>query len=72
MMLARSVLEEELVDKQYLLPTGVPVNFNLSHLSQDRQLPVRSICSSQVFLKNPGRTDRVEHDIVLKEGASVR
>lgn len=71
-MLVRSILEEEEVDEQYLPSEGVPVDFDLSHLSEDRQQQVRAICNLEVFQQNPGRTDLVEHDIDLKEGAAVR
>ncbi|KAJ8277939.1 hypothetical protein GJAV_G00081910 [Gymnothorax javanicus] len=70
-MLIREVLEEE-VEEQYLPPAGTPVDLDLSHLSEDKQLQVRSICNSEVFSENPGRTNIVEHDIVVREGASVR
>lgn len=71
-MLIRGVLEDEEVDKQYLPPAGASVDCDLSHLSEDKQLQVRSICNSKVFQENPGRTNIVEHDIVVREGASVR
>jgi len=58
-MLVRSILEEEEVDEQYLPSEGVPVDFDLSHLSEDRQQQVRAICNLEVFQENPGRTDSV-------------
>ncbi|XP_034565106.1 uncharacterized protein LOC117830889 isoform X3 [Notolabrus celidotus] len=71
-MLIRSVLEEEEVNEQYLPPSSDPVDHDLSHLSEDEQLQVRSICKSEVFQETPGRTNLVEHTIVVKEDASVR
>uniref|UniRef100_A0A8P4KK44 ribonuclease H n=1 Tax=Dicentrarchus labrax TaxID=13489 RepID=A0A8P4KK44_DICLA len=71
-MLIRGVQEEEEVDEQYLPSAGAPGDHNLNHLSEDKQLQVREICNSEVFQENPGRTNIVEHDIVMKEGASVR
>lgn len=71
-MLIRGVLEEEEVDEQYLPSAGASVDHDLSHLSDDKQCQVREICNSDVFQENPGRTNIVEHDIVIKEGASVR
>ncbi|XP_028437739.1 uncharacterized protein LOC114558153 [Perca flavescens] len=71
-MLIRVVQEEEEVDEQYLPSAGVPVDHDLDHLSEDKQLQVRDICNSEVFQENPGRTNIVEHNIVVKEGASVR
>ncbi|KAK5925315.1 hypothetical protein CgunFtcFv8_017849 [Champsocephalus gunnari] len=54
------------------LQGGATVSHDLSHLSEDKQLQVRTICRSELFQENPGRTDIVEHDIVVREGASVR
>ncbi|XDV30635.1 hypothetical protein PO909_033505 [Leuciscus waleckii] len=71
-MLIRGVQEEEEVDEQYLPSVRVPGDHNLNHLSEEKQLQVREICSYEVFQENPGRTDIVELDIVVKEGASVR
>lgn len=71
-MLVRSVLEEKEVDEQHVPFAGVTGVFDLSDLSEDRQLQVRSICSQEVFQEKPGRTDLVVHDIVFKGGASVR
>ncbi|XP_051271638.1 uncharacterized protein LOC127372197 isoform X2 [Dicentrarchus labrax] len=68
----RGVQEEEEVDEQYLPSAGAPGDHKLNHLSEDKQLQVREICNSEVFQENPGRTNIVEHDIVMKEGASVR
>lgn len=70
-MLIRGVLEDKEVDEQYLPPAGALVDCDLSHLSEDKKLQVRSICNSKVFQENPGRTNIVEHDVV-REGASVR
>jgi len=69
-ILIRDVREE--VEEQYLSPGGATVSHDLSHLSEDKQLQVRTICRSELFQENPGRTDIVEHDIVVREGASVR
>ncbi|XP_025758419.1 uncharacterized protein LOC112843619 [Oreochromis niloticus] len=69
--LIREVLEEEEVDDQYL-PKPTPQDLDLDHLSEERQAQVRNLCKSDVFSENPGRTEIVEHDIVLKDGASVR
>lgn len=71
-MLISGVLEEEKVDEQYLPPTGARVDLDLSHLAEDKQHKVRSVCTSEVFQGYPGRTDIVEHDIIVREGASVR
>lgn len=69
--LIREVSEEEEVDDQYL-PKPTPQDLDLNHLPEERQAQVRNLCKLDVFSENPGRTDIVEHDIVLKDGASVR
>lgn len=66
------MLEEEEVDEQYLPPSGNPEGPHLSRLTEDQQLQVRSICNSEIFQETPGRTNVVEHDIVVRDGASVR
>lgn len=70
-MLVRSVLEEEDTE-QYLPLAGVTGEFDLSHISEDRQLQVRTICCRKVFQEKPGGTDLVEDNTVHKESASVR
>lgn len=70
-MLIRGVPEEEEVGEQYL-PSADVVDFDLSHLPDDKQLQVRAACNSEVLQVNPGRTDIVEHDIVIKEGVAVK
>lgn len=70
-MLIRRVPEEDEADEQYLPPAG-SLDYDLSHLPEDKQQQVREMCKSAVFQENPGRTDIVEHDIVVREGASVR
>ncbi|XP_063334794.1 uncharacterized protein si:ch211-282j22.3 isoform X1 [Pelmatolapia mariae] len=69
--LIREVSEEEEVDDQYL-PKPTPQDLDLNHLPEERQAQVRNLCKLDVFSENPGRTDIVEHDIVLKDGASVK
>ncbi len=71
MMLIRGMPEEEGVNELYLLLAGAPVDHDLSHLSEDKQLQVREICNSEVFQENAWRTSIVKHDIVVEEGASV-
>lgn len=71
-MLVRNILEEEEMEEQYLPSADVPVDFDLSHLSEDRQRQVRSILTLDVFQENPGRTELIKHDIALKDGASVK
>jgi len=63
-------LKEE-VDEQYL-PAPTLQALDLNHLSEERQARVTKLCHSEVFKENPGKTDIVEHDIVLKDAASVR
>uniref|UniRef100_A0A3B3HGA7 ribonuclease H n=1 Tax=Oryzias latipes TaxID=8090 RepID=A0A3B3HGA7_ORYLA len=70
-LLIRGVQEEEDGEEQYL-PVTTSVDLDLSHLPQEKQLQVRALTNSKVFQENPGRTNIVSHDIVLKEGASVR
>nr|XP_033931158.1 uncharacterized protein LOC117439355 [Pseudochaenichthys georgianus] len=45
-MLIRDVQEEEEVEEQYLSPGGATVSHDLSHLSEDKQLQVRSSAES--------------------------
>ena len=71
-MLVKRVLEEEEGDEQYLPSSSPPVDFDLDHLPEDLQHQVRTICHHPVFQEEPGRTDIVEHDIVLKQGAAAR
>lgn len=70
-LLIRAVEEEEVVDDQYL-PSPVPTEPDLGHLSPDQQNQVKALCNSQIFQEYPGRTNMVEHDIVLKEEAPVK
>uniref|UniRef100_A0AAX7U441 Gypsy retrotransposon integrase-like protein 1 n=1 Tax=Astatotilapia calliptera TaxID=8154 RepID=A0AAX7U441_ASTCA len=70
-LLIREIHEEEEVEEQYL-PSGVLQQVDLNHLSEEKQLQVKELCSSGVFQENPGGTDVIEHDIILKDGASVR
>ncbi|XP_043981200.1 uncharacterized protein LOC122835850 [Gambusia affinis] len=70
-MLIRAVEEEEAVDDQYL-PSSTPMELDLKHLSSEQQLQVRAICNPQIFKEYPGRTDILEHEIVLKSDAKVK
>lgn len=38
-----------------------------SHLSEDKQLRVRSICKSGAFQENCGRTNILEHNVIVGE-----
>ncbi|XP_037831815.1 uncharacterized protein LOC119617061 isoform X2 [Kryptolebias marmoratus] len=69
--LIQDVTEEEEEDNQYL-PKPSPQFLDLDHLSEEKQAQVRNLCNSNMFQGNPGKTDIVQHDIVLKNGASVR
>lgn len=70
-LLIRNVQEEEEMDEQYLPPV-ISRDLDLHHLSEERQSQVKMLCNSEVFQESPGRTNIVEHDIVLKDGAVVR
>lgn len=70
-LLIRKVPEEEEVEGQYL-PATASLDLDLSHLPEEKQSQVRTLCHSEIFQENPGRTNLVKHDIVLKEGALVR
>uniref|UniRef100_A0A3B3HAG4 Gypsy retrotransposon integrase-like protein 1 n=3 Tax=Oryzias latipes TaxID=8090 RepID=A0A3B3HAG4_ORYLA len=70
-LLIRRIPEEDEVDEQYLSSTLSP-NQDLDHLSKEQQLQVRALCSTPVFQENPGRTDIIQHDIILKDGAVVK
>ncbi|KAK2908410.1 hypothetical protein Q8A73_009483 [Channa argus] len=67
----KSVQEEEEVDEQYL-PSSRTADRHLHLLSEEKQSKVRMLCTSDVFQENPGRTNMVEHDVILKDGPSVR
>ncbi|XP_072246328.1 uncharacterized protein nfic isoform X1 [Leuresthes tenuis] len=69
-LLIRGVEEEEEVD-QYL-PSPSDADLDLSHLTKEQQSEVKSLINSDIFQEYPGRTNLVEHDIVLKAEASVR
>uniref|UniRef100_A0A3B5QTU2 ribonuclease H n=2 Tax=Xiphophorus maculatus TaxID=8083 RepID=A0A3B5QTU2_XIPMA len=69
--LIQDVTEEEEEDNQYL-PKPSPQSLDLDHLSEEKQAQVRNLCTPNMFQGNPGKTDLVQHDIVLKDGASVR
>ena len=69
-LLIKRFPEDEEVEEQYL-PAAASLHLDLSHLPEGKQLYVRALCYSEIFQENPGRTNLVEHDIVLKEGASV-
>lgn len=69
-LLIQEVPEDE-VEEQYL-PAPTSQGLDLSHLSDEKQAQVRNLCNSTVFKETPGKTDSVEHDIVLKDGACVR
>jgi len=69
-LLIRGVEEEEEVD-QYL-PSPSDAYLDLSHLTKEQQSEVKSLINSDIFQEYPGRTNLVEHDIVLKAEASVR
>ncbi|KAK7912657.1 hypothetical protein WMY93_012868 [Mugilogobius chulae] len=71
-MLIREVAEEDEVEEQYLPAAGPVPKWDLKHLSHEQRLEVSSICKMNVFQDNPGRTDIVEHDICLKNGATVK
>uniref|UniRef100_A0A8C5GD01 Gypsy retrotransposon integrase-like protein 1 n=1 Tax=Gouania willdenowi TaxID=441366 RepID=A0A8C5GD01_GOUWI len=70
-LLIRKVPEDEEMEEQYL-PAAASLDMHLSHLPEEKQQQVRVRCNPEIFQKNPGRTHLVEHNIVLKEGASVR
>ncbi|KAL2083717.1 hypothetical protein ACEWY4_021490 [Coilia grayii] len=70
-MLIRRVVEEDEDEEQYL-PKMVPSGLDLQHLLGKRQQEVRALCNPDVFSEIPGLSHVVSHDIVLKEGASVR
>ncbi|XP_014831825.1 PREDICTED: uncharacterized protein LOC106909856 [Poecilia mexicana] len=70
-MLIRAVEEEEAVDDQFL-PSTTPMELDLKHLSSEQQLQVRALCNPQIFKEYPGRTDILEHEIVLKSDAKVK
>lgn len=69
--LIQAVKEEEEADDQYL-PLPVSTELDVSHLSKDQQSQVQTLLYSETFQEYPGRTNLVEHDIVLKPDATVR
>ncbi|XP_036065872.1 uncharacterized protein LOC118598010 [Oryzias melastigma] len=70
-LLIRSIPEDDEVDEQYL-PSALSPNQDLDHLSKEQQLQVRALCSTPVFQENPGRTNIIQHDITLKDGAVAK
>ena len=70
-LLIRAVKEEENMDDQYL-PSPALTELDLSHLSADQQNKVKSLCNPRIFQENPGRTDMIEHVVVLKDEAPVK
>ncbi len=70
-LLIRRVPEDEEVVERYL-HAAASLDLDLSHLPEEKQLQVRTLCNSEIFQENPGKTNLVKHDIVLKERASVR
>ena len=69
--LIQAVKEEEEADDQYL-PLPVSTELDVSHLSKDQQSQVRALLHPEIFQEYPGRTNLIEHDIVLKPDATVR
>nr|XP_054591237.1 uncharacterized protein LOC129155100 isoform X2 [Nothobranchius furzeri] len=70
-MLIRAVAEEEDVDDQYM-PSPSSTVCNLSHLIMEQQNQIKMVCHPQVFAEYPGRTDILEHNIVLKRDAVAK
>ena len=70
-LLIRRVEEEDDVEDQYLPVPTLPV-LDLDHLGEAQESQVRALCDPEMFQENPGLTNVVEHDIVLKEDAPVR
>ena len=70
-LLIRRVEEEDDVEDQYLPVPTLPV-LDLDHFGEAQESQVRALCDPEMFQENPGLTNVVEHDIVLKEDAPVR
>lgn len=64
--------KEEEYRKQYLPGCEQESKLDLSHLSEDHQQELCSILCEGIFMEKPGRTELVEHPIVLRDEQPVR
>ncbi|XP_026198272.1 uncharacterized protein LOC113150097 isoform X1 [Anabas testudineus] len=70
-LLIQGVKEKEETDDQYL-PSSESSELDVSHLSEEQQAQVKMLLSLEIFQEYPGRTEHVEHEIVLKYNATVQ
>ena len=64
-LLIRNVEEEDDEDVQYL-PLPAAALSDLKHPTADEQTQVSALCAPEVFKENPGCTNVIDHNIVLK------
>lgn len=70
-MLIQRIEEEEEVDDQHL-PISATSHLVLDHLTEEQQSQVKPLINTKLFSESPGRTNVVEHTIVLKSDAPLK
>lgn len=71
-MLVRVVEGEEELEEQYLPTCCSNSKLNLQHLSDEQRDQLWKCIPDQLFMDTPGRTDLVDHSIILKDPKPVR
>ncbi len=71
-MLVRAVECEEEVEEQYLPTCCSDSELNFQHLSEEQRHQLQECIPDHLFMDTPGRTDLVDHAIILKDPKPVR
>ncbi len=71
-MLVRAVECEEEVEEQYLPTCRSDSELNFQYLSEEQRHQLQECIPDHLFMDTPGRTDLVDHAIILKDPKPVR